>query len=470
MNSAVRQKIMAMRLRSCLQLLFCIAFLLLACDGSNNNDENDSSSDWNNVQSQDDDGYYYQQYNASSVEWQADDPYFPQDDYVLYELKMIAQADEMLGTDDELEESDHPLFMVVACLFPIAGLVSAIFCTAVTLHFYKVISLMKLYKSEGVVCKATVLASDPNIRHVMEKEQMGVFSELEHARSLGQDSIDDSKASHDNYTVMTEDNDEMSYRYQNRRMLSVSDDSEGDNEDDESAIHASRIQRHCYLPTRNMGREEKATNRSKRGRDVRFNLEHLDSEKKIRKEQQKLSIQNFRAVAEYNEITAPLADEQYSRKVRKHFVVHGSDLQIVKQFDSPEDGLSHIVSYDIFVELYVLPGYPLSGYPCAEVRQALRWHKHFAIAGALIFGLVVIASGVVVAIEIFQPLFFMTYASLLILQYPVISSFIGGSLSKLLSSEYLEQGVILSSEKAKEPVDEKEILSMLEEDVALRKD
>jgi hypothetical protein len=101
------------------------------------------------------------------------------------------------------------------------------------------------------------------------------------------------------------------------------------------------------------------------------------------------------------------------------------------------------------LKILVLQNYPMSGLPFGEVQRARRCHRCIIFLPCALFGLALVAVAVF-AVYFVAPTFLLTYVAVLVVQVPLLNCFLGPSFERLISKSYLEKGVVISSEEAKE--------------------
>mmetsp|Transcript_29164 Transcript_29164/g.61928 ORF Transcript_29164/g.61928 Transcript_29164/m.61928 type:complete len:460 (+) Transcript_29164:145-1524(+) len=453
-------------MRFLLQLLllgFATTSICTAVRYGNNNEENINGNNLSWRELTQDDAYSYRRYGG-------DDPYFPQYDDAYLDDKVYinkTDVDELNDEEDEATEAKStlkrsPVLIGLSYILPLAGTASALYCTAVALYFSKWDFLMNRYLDEGVTCKGIILASDPKINEVLETEEKKLRRRrLLKTRSSGLESFDESRGISD-YVTMTEDEEDASFQNPDEKLTQDSEDS-GDRFIDRNLEYPNSNRNFSTSWTSNkMMNASNSMLVTKKTRDVRFKLDNLPSfGKSSNITERKIPQRKFRVVVEYDNMEYVTSDDQnIPNRIRKQLVVNGSDMQL-KTTSSEEIGLDD--ESEIFVDLYVLSGYPMSGYPRKEVYRALRWYRRLAVLGPLLFGFAVIASAAAIAWLIFPPIFLFAYAAIILIVIPCVRGFLGGSIARLISREYLEQGINLSPAQSTEKLDESQIFIMLEE-------
>ncbi|KAL7461534.1 hypothetical protein ACHAXS_001953 [Conticribra weissflogii] len=442
---------------------FALAPFCTAAGDDNDNEEdiNNNNLSWRELS--EDDAYSYRRNGG-------DDPYFPQYDDAYFDEKIYINTDDDLQNEEDEETAANPSFknlpvlIALSYILPIVGTASALYCTALALYFFKLDYLMNRYLDEGITCKGVILASDPNIDEVLETEEKKLRRRrLLKTRSSGLESFDESRGISD-YVTMTEDDEDASFQYPSGKLTQDSEDS-GDRFIGENLVYPKN--HHNISTSWTSNKMMSASNSmlvTKKTRDVRFKLDNLPSlGKNSTIPERKVPQRKFHVVVEYDDIESITPGRQnIPNRIRKQLVVNGSDIEIKMTSESEENGLDY--ENEISVDLYVLSAYPMSGYPRKEVYRALRWYRRLAIFGPLLFGFAITASGAVIAWLMFSPIILFAYVAVICIEIPCVRYFLVGSISRLISREYLEKGINLSPAQSKEKLDESQIFIMLEED------
>ena len=97
---------------------------------------------------------------------------------------------------------------------------------------------------------------------------------------------------------------------------------------------------------------------------------------------------------------------------------------------------------ELFIELYSLPGHPMSALPRGEVDRSLKPFKR-----ALHLLVMLCAIGIIALVATFvhlsaPTLAFAIYITILLIQIPVLSFLLDSAFSKILAKEYLERGQV----------------------------
>jgi hypothetical protein len=420
---------------SCLHIGFQIILIVLFLQGvfgqSEGHDDADNfevdDNDYNNSSS-----YYAKRRDG----WQADDLFFywPTDDALLKELnaeivEMRAHAELEAEREAKAFHITGTLHIALAAMCSLVGFITATSCISTALYCHKLDALMRRYRREGTVVEAKVLLSDPNMEELLEKvEDTESQKGLVHA---------DSNLSEDNsYTMMTEEDDDgMSYQ----QMINGSDDDSGgsDSRRNDNNQHINNSD--------NTRRPDVESERTKKS-IVQFTPDTTNYPRKTRPEKshtrQSRGIsrsQRFRAIVEYDDVT--VGDRS---RIRKQLELVGRDVTIAETQDD-------VVPTEFQVRLYVLPKHNLSGYPCEGVHRSLSLQRRVSIVIYIMCGLSVSAGGAFLTWYIIPTALFWAYISLMVLQVPILSIFLSEAFGKVIDSEYLQQGVRVSSEQAKMP-------------------
>lgn len=306
------------------------------------------------------------------------------------------------------------------------------------------------------------MASDPKISEVLEmEEKKSRQRRLLKTRSSGLESFDENRGISD-YVTMTKDKEDASFQYPDEKLTQDSEDS-GDRFIGRNLEYPNS--NHNFSTSWTSNKMMSASNSmqvSKKTRDVCFKLDNLPSlGKSSNIPEQKIPQLKFRVVVEYDDIEYITTDEQkMPNQIRKQLVLNRCDMQL-KMTSSEEIGLDD--ESEIYVNLYVLSGYPMSGYPRKEVYWALRWYRQLAVLGPLLFGFIVIASAAAITWLMFPPVILFAYAAIIFIEILCVKGFLGGSITRLISREYLAQGINLTPAQSKDKLDKSQVFIMLEE-------
>lgn len=101
---------------------------------------------------------------------------------------------------------------------------------------------------------------------------------------------------------------------------------------------------------------------------------------------------------------------------------------------------------ELFIELYALPGHPMSAHPRCEVDRSLKPFNR-----ALHVLVILLAIGIITLVATFVHLnastpVFAIYITILLVQIPVLSFLLDSAFSKILAKEYLEKGKVRKTE------------------------
>lgn len=443
--------------RVTLRIIAVVVFLINASNGDGGNNRDDMFI-YSSVDIYDDDDLHM--YNATSnltyyERWQADDPYFPDDDSIRRQFYAEMEQSEANSTSnvDIIERANFfltsidPLAVASVACYSLVGIITYIFCMTLTMYFLKVYWLMRQYHTNGTSVEAKILSSEPNMNGCIEKE------DEEDKRGLVQ--IDGTNGSDDHsYHEMADDETTVtSYR----QIDTGSDESENSDETHTVKEQIMPTPRHSNKDDHDKEQNHGGTkSKSKSGFATIQGYQkqqHTKSKQKlvvaekfqIRRNQVPneyiRSSQKFHSVIEYANIAA---SDGY--KIRKQLSLMGEDVII----DDPIN-----TSKQFRIKLYVLPDYPMSGLPCGEVHRSRRCHRLILFLLFLSLGVTVIASCAYAIYFNSHSAVFVVYMVALVIQVPLLSCFLGRSFDKVLSSSYLEKGLNVSPEDAEKGYNEK---------------
>ena len=412
---------------------WCIGFAVLVAiqsfhschasseDRSNNSqDRNDNQWGDNNDAADQWEDYY----NADEVDqkddddWYFDDPYAPNDDAVLAKLK--AQYNKYKQEEEILREErkEYNIRLLTAGSVALFGIVMATFCTSVSLYYAKKTALMLKYENEGVVVEAKILASDPSIvTNVHDKSSSGKSKILIKRSSDG----NSDQATHDSYSILTDDDDAS---YQNNLNASYSSLKGSSSSDSADAAHEDSQQDHCNNITTPRHSNTKPAAEKKQG-----NEEFESIWKTAGYEEPPISpTQRFAVVVEYKDI-----DYDITSRIRKRFVVLGSDIQISLS-NSSREMMNHKV------RMYVLKGNPKSGQSCGEIHRALSWKKQLSFFFLLSFCAALMVVAVLTTSKMLSQTLFWVYLGFLLVLMSLQILVLDGAFTNIISKQYLENG------------------------------
>jgi hypothetical protein len=406
------------------RFLLCV-IILSACSGAED-DGNDGASkvSADNGRSNDE--------AADRDEWYADDPYMPTDDEFIQQIRAELDAERSaMNYEDEFRTTRVRQLLInfVAISVSIVGLVSAVFCTSILLYDLRTDFLMRRYTREGVVVESRILVSDPDIEESMKAANVvNVVKPLPKIQN------------NDSYSIMTDDE---SYQAGSRSLYSFSvrsgaHDVEKGQKSDGTGVKkwSDPIGSEVSFTD---GSNQSSTSKS---REQTFNAKTATSD----------GTQNmrFHVIVEYDDISYHDVISQYSSEIiRKRLWVMSEDVEGA--------------GTNFSTKLHVLQDKPMSGYPCGEVRRALRWQKRLSFNVHIMLGLSFAICGAFVAKNILSPTLFHLYMGFLVLQLPMVQMFLQRSFTKVISEKYLENGYIMPSKLAKKPVDKQKMIAALKQ-------
>ena len=367
-------------------------------------------------------------------EWYADDPYMPNDDYILQEIKAELDAErDAINYENESKRTlmRHLLTYSVGGSVSILGLASAVFLTSIFLYDLRMEMLMRRYARKGTVVEGRILASDPDIA-----ETMTTANAVESLPKI---------ENNDSYSIMTDDE---SYQAGSRSVYSFSIRSGAHDVDEGQKSEITGAKEWpdpigCEVSFMG-GSNQTSTAKSKQ----KSTAKTVTSERT-----QNLSVMRFHVIVEYDDVSYHDAFSQHSSEIiRKRLWVTGEDVE----------GKSNNFSTPV-VKLYVLKDKPKSGYPCGEVHRARRWQKRLSFNMHIMLGVSFVICGAFVAKNTLSLALFLLYIGLLLLQLPFVNCFLQKSFSKLLSDSFLENGYKKPSKLATKPVDKEKMISALKQ-------
>ena len=408
--------------------------------------------------------------------WYTDDPNMPTDDAVLQQLQTEWEAEQIAAM---LEAEEHRVAMynrirevsmtALSVSMSILGFLSTLFCTTILLYFMRVQSLMRRYNNEGIKVVGRILASEPDIESSMKWSNGGIVDYGPASISP----IDDKLRTHDSYSMMTDDgsyiqvgmssssesNGSAAPQDHNSKSLKEDVETEGRvvqqqkadfnmqvlKEDEQRRHHnpivssvvsiagGSRVQTKSLVKTRHINNNQTISQRK----------EHFNSE-------------TFRVLVEYDDVTYhDEINQDSSDIIRKRLSIKGEDIEEKKK--SNNNG-----KQQIRVKLLVLKDEPNSGYSSGDISRALRWQKWLSFFIHVMVGCTIILAGVYTTKNIAPSTVYYIYIGMLLLQIPIMSCFLQKSFTKILSKEYLEDGLSMSSKSSmKGAVDKEKMMSTL---------
>ena len=438
-------------------------------------EENESEESEDSSQSQD---YNDDENNMMNNQdyWYTDDPNMPTDDAVLQQLQTEWEA-EQIAAMLEAEERRVAMYnrirevsmTALSVSMSILGFLSTLFCTTILLYFMRVQSLMRRYNNEGIKVVGRILASEPDIESSMKWSNGGIVDYGPASISP----IDDKLRTHDSYSMMTDDgsyiqvgmssssesNGSAAPQDHNSKSLKEDVETEGRvvqqqkadfnmqvlKEDEQRRHHnpivssvvsiagGSRVQTKSLVKTRHINNNQTISQRK----------EHFNSE-------------TFRVLVEYDDVTYhDEINQDSSDIIRKRLSIKGEDIEEKKK--SNNNG-----KQQIRVKLLVLKDEPNSGYSSGDISRALRWQKWLSFFIHVMVGCTIILAGVYTTKNIAPSTVYYIYIGMLLLQIPIMSCFLQKSFTKILSKEYLEDGLSVSSKASmKGGIDEEKMMSTL---------
>ena len=396
--------------------------------GSNDSDDdknNEAKSGDNDADGWQDD-YYNAQHNRQDDNLHEkkdtnryfDDPYVPTDDSVLAELNANYRRYKEEQQSMKEERKEYTIALVSAGSNILFGLILAMFCASVSLYYAKKTALELKYENEGIVVEARILASEPNIirNEDEEKPSSGKSKIITKISSDG----NSNRAIHDSYSIMSDDDDDVSYQIVNASYSSIKSSSSSSESHD---IDSKPDFVHNVSTPRHSNKNPSASEKKETNDFESVWKEPIDERDLL------FPTQRYVVVVEYKDI-----ESKFASRIRKRLLVLGSDIKIIKSNSSKE------INNAVLVMLYVLKGSPKSGQCCGSIHRALDWKKQIAFFFMLSFCFVLTIVTVLTASKMLSLSWFAAYVVVLLCLVSLQVMCLDKAMSNIISKQYLENG------------------------------
>lgn len=392
------------------------SFQFCYANGSNDNsyDLNNADAQWEEYNGQN----YAQEDDDVEHDWYLnfDDPYLPTDDAVVAEMKASLKTYRKVQQRINEERREETIRMLAAGSYALFGLILGTFCTTGSLYYAKKTALMMRYENEGIAVDANILASEPKIRNTEQEKSPTVAIEMLPNKSSDGDA---EQAIHDNYSMLSDD-DDTNFASFSLGPNSSSKDSSSSSEsvaapDDDSQQQPGDNDMKNVTTSPNLSNRNISVGRNQR--------KDFESVWKTIDQQHIPSTQRFVVVVEYKH-------PQFISRVRKRLLVMGNDIKL-----SEADEMSNNK-----VLLYVLNGCPKSGQCCGEIRRALKWNVQFSFFFLLSFNIVLTTVTVVAASKLLSQDLFVAYLVVLLLLMSLEVLFLDSVFANIVAKQHLDYG------------------------------
>ena len=410
--------------------------------------------------------------------WYTDDPNMPTDDTVLQQLQTEWEA-EQIAAMLEAEERRVAMYnrirevsmTVLSVSMSILGFLSTVFCTTILLYFMRVQSLMRRYNNEGIKVVGRILVSELDIESSMKWSNGGVVDDGPASISP----IDDKLQTHDSYSMMTDDGSYIQVGMSSSSDSNVSaapqdhngklltkDDVESDvrvmqqhkadfnmqvlKEDEQRRHHNPIVSSVVSIAGGSMGQTKSSVK-----------TRHINNNQTISQRKEHFNSETFHVLVEYDDVTYhDEINQDSSDVIRKRLSIKGEDIEERKKSTNNNS------KQQFRVKLLVLKDEPNSGYSSGDISRALRWQKWLSFFIHVMVGCAIILAGVYTTKNIVPTAVYYMYIGILLLQIPIMNCFLQKSFTKIISKEYLEDGLSMSSKASmKGGIDEEKIMSTL---------
>lgn len=387
------------------------------CCAYEGNDADDNNDDFN----YDDDQWgdyidqtYVEEDDDIDYDWYFDDPYFefPEDDAVVAEMKAALKAVRKEEQRIKEERKEQMIRLVSAGSCVLFGLILGTFCTSILLYYGKKTALLIRYDNEGIVVDAKILASEPN---TVGTEQEKTSTTLTN-KSKSRDGNDFEQAIHDNYSILSDDDDSNFGSYS----LGPNSSSKGSSSIESAAASEEDSQRDGNN-MKNMATT--SLNRNRNQSEERKTMKDFESVWKETDQQHIPPTQRFIVVVEYKH-------PEFSSRIRKRLFVMGND---IKRIESKE-----VIKNKIL--LYVLKGSPKSGQCCGEIHRALKWNRQLFFVFLLSFFIVLTMATVLAASKLLSKHLFWIYLAVFLLLVLLEITCLSAAVTNLVAKQYLNDG------------------------------